>query len=75
MSKLTLIDAPSLEQLLFKLGFVKARQKGSHVLYHHADGRTTTIPFHMGVDLPRSLLRQILRDINLSIDEYNKLRS
>ena len=75
MSKLTLIDAPSLEQLLFKLGFVKVRQKGSHVLYCHADGRTTTIPFHMGKDLPRPLLRQILRDINLSIDEYNKLRS
>jgi len=55
------------------LGFVKLRQKGSHAFYRHADGRTTTIPFHTGKDLPRPLLRDILREINLSIDEYNNL--
>jgi predicted RNA binding protein YcfA (HicA-like mRNA interferase family) len=73
MSKLTLINALSLEKLLIKLGFTKTRQKGSHAFYRHADGRTTTIPFHLGKDLPRPLIREILREINLSIDEYNKL--
>ena len=73
MSKLTLIDALSLEKLLFQLGFSRVRQKGSHVFYRHSDGRTTTIPFHVGKDLPRPLLREILREINLSIDEYNSL--
>jgi len=73
MSRLVLINAVELEKLVFKLGFVKIRQKGSHAFYRHTDGRTTTIPFHTGKDLPRPLLRDILREINLSVDEYNDL--
>jgi predicted RNA binding protein YcfA (HicA-like mRNA interferase family) len=73
MSRLVLINAIELEQLIFKLGFVKIRQKGSHAFYRHSDGRTTTIPFHTGKDLPRPLLRDILREINLSVDEYSAL--
>ena len=73
MSRLTLISAADLEKLIIKLGFVRIRQKGSHVFYRHADGRTTTIPFHLGKDLPRPLLREILRELNISIDEYNGL--
>ena len=73
MSRLVLINAPEMEKLLFGLGFVKIRQKGSHAFYLHSDGRTTTIPFHSGRDLPRPLLRGILREINVSVDEYNEL--
>lgn len=73
MSKLKLITAVALEKLLCKIGFVKTRQKGSHAFYRHHDGRTTVIPFHLGKDLPRPILRTILREISLSIDEYNKL--
>lgn len=29
-----------------KLGFNKARQKGSHARWKHPDGRATTIPIH-----------------------------
>jgi len=71
MSRLKLANAIAMEKLLFDLGFVKVRQKGSHVFYRHADGRTTTIPFHTGKDLPRPLLRHILNEINLSVNEYN----
>lgn len=73
MSRLVLINAAELEKLLFKLGFVKLRQKGSHAFYRHSDGRTTTIPFHTGKDLPRPLLRDILKEINIGVDEYNEL--
>ena len=73
MSKLVLIDAVKLEKLLFRLGFIKARQKGSHAFYRHPDGRTTTIPFHIGKDLPRPLLRKVLNEIKISVDEYNSL--
>ena len=71
MPKLKLISAQQLERLLFAVGFEKIRQKGSHVFYRHPDGRTTTIPHHSGTDLPRPLLRAILREIRMSIDEYN----
>ena len=71
MTQLKLLTAAKLERLIFGLGFVKVRQKGSHVFYRHEDGRTTTIPHHSNKDLPRPLLRAILREIRLSIDEYN----
>lgn len=73
MSKLKLIKATELERLLFALGFEKIRQKGSHAFYRHKDGRYTTIPFHLKKDLPRPLIRVILNEINLSIEEYNDL--
>jgi len=73
MTQLKLLSATKLERLILKLGFVKVRQKGSHAFYRHEDGRTTTIPHHSNKDLPRPLLRTILREIRLSIDEYNAI--
>ncbi|MDR2727785.1 MAG: type II toxin-antitoxin system HicA family toxin [Chitinispirillales bacterium] len=73
MSRLKLINEKKKEKVLLKLGFVKKRQKGSHAFYRNADGRTTTIPFHTGKDLPRPLLREILSEIKLSVDDYNSL--
>lgn len=73
MTKLPLISAKDLEKFLFKLGFIKIRQKGSHVFYRHPDGRTTTIPHHKGHDLARPLIRTILREINIDIELFNKL--
>ena len=70
MSRLPLIDAKTFEKILFHLGFLKIRQKGSHVFYRHADGRYTTLPHHKGVDISRPLMRQILREINISPEEY-----
>ncbi|MCD4797742.1 MAG: type II toxin-antitoxin system HicA family toxin [Methanosarcinales archaeon] len=61
-----------MEKLLLKLGFKKIRQKGSHVFYRHPDGRTTTVPHHSGRDLARPLIKEILREIELSVDEYNE---
>ena len=70
MSKLKLIDARQMERLLFRLGFEKVRQKGSHAFYRHADGRTTTLPHHKGRILARPLLREILREIEITADDY-----
>jgi len=70
LSKLKLIDAQTMEKLLFLLGFKRIRQKGSHVFYGHPDGRTTTIPHHKGRVLARPLIREILREIEVAVDEY-----
>lgn len=72
MTRLKVINSTKLEKLLFKLGFKKIRQKGSHAFYRHADGRTTTIPHHSGRDLARPLIKEILREMELSVDEYNE---
>jgi predicted RNA binding protein YcfA (HicA-like mRNA interferase family) len=58
---------------LFFLGFEAKRQKGSHVFYRHKDGRYTTLPHHGNQELGRSLLRQILREIEISPDNFIKL--
>lgn len=73
MSKLPVVDAKTFEKVLIKLGFNIVRQKGSHVFYRHPDGRYTTLPHHKGQDIGRSLIRMILREINLSPDEFVKL--
>ena len=70
MSKLPIVDAKTLEKVLLKLGFKRIRQKGSHVFYRHPDGRTTTIPHHPGRDLAKPLIREILREIELTPDEF-----
>ena len=38
--------AKEIERVARKLGFEKARQKGSHARWKHPDGRATTIPIH-----------------------------
>lgn len=70
MSRLPVIKSSKLEKLLLHLGFVFERQKGSHAFYRHPDGRYTTIPHHPGKDLPRELIRTILKQINLSTEEF-----
>lgn len=73
MSRLPVIGFRSMEALLLRLGFERVRQKGSHVFYRHADGRTTTLPNHPGRDLARPLLREILREIELTPERFHQL--
>jgi len=72
VTKLILIDAAKMEKLLFKLGFKKVRQKGSHVFYRHPNGRYTTVPHHKGRMLARPLIREILKEIKIDVEEYSK---
>ncbi len=70
--KLRVIDARMMEKLLVSLGFERTRQRGSHAVYRHPDGRWTTVPHHPGRDLARPLIRQILREVDLSVSEYTE---
>jgi predicted RNA binding protein YcfA (HicA-like mRNA interferase family) len=60
--------------ILEKLGFIEARQKGSHKQYRHTDGRATTVPFHPGRDISPILLRQIAGDIGMTVREFLRHR-
>ena len=75
MSRLPAVDFKTMDKLLRKLGFRKVRQKGSHVFYRHEDGRTTTLPCHPGRVLARPLIREVLREIEISPEEFRKLLS
>lgn len=50
-------------------GFAEARQRGSHKQFRHPDGRATTVPMHAGRDIAPTLLRQIARDVGLTVAE------
>ena len=71
MSKLKIISSTAICRLLAVNGFEAIRQKGSHRFFLHSDGRTTVVPMHTG-DLDRSIVRKILKDIDMSIEEYNQ---
>ena len=73
MTRLPTVKARKLLKVLRKLGFVKVRQEGSHAFFKHPDGRTTVVPIHRGKDIGRGLLREILKDVNCSPDEFRRL--
>ncbi len=56
--------------MLEALGFVLARQRGSHLQYRHPDGRGTTVPNHAGRDVSPVLLRQIIKDIGMTVEGF-----
>jgi predicted RNA binding protein YcfA (HicA-like mRNA interferase family) len=45
-SDLPILKPKEVVKILNNLGFVLARQKGSHQQFRHKDGRTTTVPMH-----------------------------
>lgn len=74
MAKQPTLSGRELIRLLEKMGFEVVRVKGSHHRLKHPDGRVTTVPVHQNNDLPKGLLRKIIReDIDMAMDEFNKL--
>ncbi|OPX73259.1 MAG: YcfA-like protein [Methanoregulaceae archaeon PtaB.Bin108] len=70
---LPVIRGKDLITFLEKLGFVIIRQKGSHVRMKSDDGRYTTIPVHSGEDIPKGLLRKIIReDLEMTLEEFSE---
>ncbi len=69
MGSLPFLKSPEVCRLLEGLGFVAIRQRGPHVQYRHADGRGTTVPVHKGREIAPPRLRQIARDIGLTVEE------
>lgn len=72
--KLIPISGRELCKIVEKLGFMKVHQVGSHVRYVHSDGRKTTIPVHGNEELGKGLMLEILKQIKISREEYEKLR-
>jgi predicted RNA binding protein YcfA (HicA-like mRNA interferase family) len=70
MGKHPVLKASEVVSILEKLGFVEIRQRGSHRQYRHPDGRATTVPFHSGHDISPLLLKQIAKDIGLTIEQF-----
>lgn len=72
MTRLPVVDYKTMESVLANLGFQAVRQKGSHVFFRHPDGRTTTVPNHPGRVLARPLVREILREIEITPTRFQE---
>jgi predicted RNA binding protein YcfA (HicA-like mRNA interferase family) len=72
MARLPVVKPREVARVLDRLGFVCVRQRGSHQQYRHADGRCTTVPFHGSRDISPLLLKQIIKDIRITPEEFAK---
>ncbi len=73
MSLLPILSAREVLRRLLKLGFRIQNQKGSHIkLFHPLSGHRTGVPLHPG-DLNRSLIREILKQAGITIEQFLKL--
>ena len=69
MTRLPRLTGKELLRILERAGFRVARTKGSHKFLKHTDGRATAIPVHSGETIGPGLLRAILRDVEMTVDD------
>lgn len=74
MGSIPVLKPGEVAAILQRLGFIEVRQRGSHKQFRHSDGRITIVPFHPGRDVSPILLRQIAKDIGVTMDELLKQR-
>ncbi len=58
--------------MLEKIGFRVVRTRGSHTFLRHPDGRATVVPVHSGETIGPGLLGAILRDVEMSVENFMK---
>ena len=73
MPKLPRLTAKEAVSVVKKLGFVLVRQSGSHKIFKNKVGKRITIPFHTNKILHPKVVKSILIDVNLSIEELKRL--
>lgn len=72
MSKLPVISGRECIKALEKKGFYFKRQEGSHIILRRDNpSAIVVVPDHKELD--RGTLRAIIRQVNLSVDEFVKL--
>lgn len=72
MSKLPPVSGSDVVRALQKIGFSVRRQHGSHIIMRRDDPfAQTVVPNHRQID--RGTLRAILRQTDVSVDEFSKL--
>ena len=75
MTKLPRLTGRKLLRLLEKEGFIVKRIKGSHHFLKHIDERQTVIPIHSKEIIGPGLLYKILRDIEVTKEDFINLLS
>jgi len=72
VSRLPILTWQQVTTALKRAGFVFDRQKGSHMVHYHPEtNRTVVIPRHR--EIKAGTLREILRESNLTREEFRRL--
>ncbi|MEK7521481.1 MAG: type II toxin-antitoxin system HicA family toxin [Patescibacteria group bacterium] len=71
--KLPALKPQKVIKALQKAGCYETHRKGSHRFFKSSQGKTTVVPFHKGKDLGKGLLHDILKDVEISDEEFLKL--
>ena len=70
MTHLPVFKGREIIAALSKIGYMETRQKGSHIRLQCKGKKSITIPNHI---IGRGLLRKILRDADLTLEEFQEL--
>ena len=73
MSRLPRPTGAEVVRALGKAAFEVVRIKGSHHFLQHPDGRATVVPVHSGETIGPGLMSKILRDTELSRNDFIEL--
>lgn len=71
--KLPRITAREIIHVIERKGFYLSRQSGSHMIYKNNEGKRTTIPFHASVILHPKIIKAILKDSEMTVDQLREL--
>ncbi|MCL5669294.1 MAG: type II toxin-antitoxin system HicA family toxin [Gammaproteobacteria bacterium] len=74
MGNIPVLKPSDVVGILKRMGFTEIRQRGSHKQFRDNKGRGTTVPFHSGRDISPLLLRQIAKDIGVTVEELISYR-
>jgi predicted RNA binding protein YcfA (HicA-like mRNA interferase family) len=73
MSRLPRLPGKEITRALLAAGFEIVRTKGSHQFLRHPDGRATVVPTHAGEIIGPGLMPKILRDCDMTPEEFEAL--
>lgn len=71
--RLPRVTADQVIKVLVRADFFFSRQSGSHKIYKNQEGKRVTIPYHTGKILHPKVLKSILKDADLSVEQLKKL--
>lgn len=67
------LRAKDVVRILVKRGFILVRQSGSHKIYRNKEGVRATVPFHSGKILHPKIVKQILLDLKINVENFQDI--
>ena len=73
MNRMPRVTGAHVVRSLRKAGFELVRQRGSHAIMKHPDGRSTVVPIHGSETIGVGLMSKIQRDVGIDREAFIEL--